>query len=324
MITGTYIGAYNKFQMIAPLVGAGIVAGASAIAGQGIQMGATKLNNTKTYERTQKLMDKQQAMNQQMALFNQKQQMEMWEKTGPQGQMEQIKKAGLNPALMYGTGGGQGGTTQAAQAAPVSGGSYHGDNPGAGAGQLGIQLGAQLALMQAQKENIEADTKNKLEQSGLNAAQAINAPLTGEQIKAQTKNLSAAEPGITAASNEAKDYYEQVKKPNRGIEAKTWEDELGARQATAETIYEMWQEGKLKEKSLADVEQAVLQNAKTFQETRNIQKTFDLIQANLKGTDLENAMREIDLENLKIGVGKNANTAERILGTIYRTLIGRK
>lgn len=75
-------------------------------------------------------------------------QMDMWNKTNYPAQVEQMKKAGLNPGLMYGMGGGGGATT------------------GAGAANSGsvnvapIDV-ATFALMKAQKENIEADTANK-------------------------------------------------------------------------------------------------------------------------------------------------------------------
>lgn len=169
-------------------VAAAIAAGAT-IAGQGIQMGATKQNNTKSYNRTRSLMDKQLEQNQQQALFNQKLQMEMWEKTGPMGQMEQLKKAGLNPGLIYGMGGAGGQTAQAAQAAPVSGGGFKGDNPGAGAGASGAILGEQLALMTAQRKNIEADTANKQAGAGKQTAETGAIPTQIEKAKAETANI---------------------------------------------------------------------------------------------------------------------------------------
>ena len=88
--------------------------------------------------------------------------MKMWEDTNYSAQLAQMKKAGLNVGLMYGMGGG-GGTTASIQAGNVSGG-----NSASGSGEIGmgIQMGMQMALLKAQKENIEADTQLKQKEAG--------------------------------------------------------------------------------------------------------------------------------------------------------------
>ena len=89
-------------------------------------------------------------------------QLDLWTKTNYPAQVEQLEKAGLNPALLYKSGG-PGGTTAMA-AGHVA--------PTAAGGQVdilkGMEIGAQLSLLKAQKENIEADTKNKLSEAHLN------------------------------------------------------------------------------------------------------------------------------------------------------------
>lgn len=97
-----------------------------------------------------------------MGQWNFEKQLEMWEKTGYGAQVDQLKRAGLNPALLYGHGG-PGGTTNietqgtgGGAGAPSGGGELL-----MGAG-MGIQSGlaaAQLELMKAQakKTNVEAD-----------------------------------------------------------------------------------------------------------------------------------------------------------------------
>jgi len=83
--------------------------------------------------------------------------LQQWKDTGPVAMTEQLKKAGLSPALQYGGAGGGGATT---------GGGGSGVNaPGAptGGGEvMGMQLlGAQKKLIEAQTANTEADTANK-------------------------------------------------------------------------------------------------------------------------------------------------------------------
>lgn len=107
---------------------------------------------------------------------------EMWQKTGFVGQLEQIKKAGLSPGLIYGMGG-AGGTTTGG-----GGGNVSAPSAPSGGGEMIAMAGqaAQYALMDAQRRNIDADTK-------LKQAEAANKPLTGENIQADTglKSLQA-------------------------------------------------------------------------------------------------------------------------------------
>ena len=87
-----------------------------------------------------------------------------------QSRYAQLKAAGLNPALMYGSAG-VGGSTQ--------GGAGMAGGAGAGSGSIGgtpsapdtgvtagIGMGLQLGLLDAQKKNIEADTDKKRAEAG--------------------------------------------------------------------------------------------------------------------------------------------------------------
>lgn len=103
-------------------------------------------------------------------------QLEMWEKTGYGAQMEQLRKAGLNPGLLYGMSGGGGQSTGSvgatAQGIPTQ------SNLGGAAG-MGIQMG----MMEAQRKLLESQTN-------LNNVEAAKkgGPDTG-QVTAQTENI---------------------------------------------------------------------------------------------------------------------------------------
>jgi len=111
-----------------------------------------------------------------MGKFNQKQAMEMWEATNYRPQIEQLKKAGLNPGLIYGMGG-AGGAIANPTPGQVTGANAAPNTPASG---MGMAMGTmQLQLLDAQKKNIEADTANK-------QAENPNIPKTGENIAADT------------------------------------------------------------------------------------------------------------------------------------------
>lgn len=95
-------------------------------------------------------------LRQQQALQNMQMKgaLQMWKDTNYPAQMEQIKKAGLNPGLLYGMGGAGGATT---------GGISGGQAPHGGGEALAMaQSTASMGLMKAQKDNLNANTEATL------------------------------------------------------------------------------------------------------------------------------------------------------------------
>lgn len=106
---------------------------------------------------------------QEMGKFNYDQQMKLWEATNYGPQVEQMKKAGLNPALMY-KGAGAGGVTQALGAPGVGGGNA----PVGGMEIMNMMMNkAQIELIKAQTEKTKAE--------------AVNVPKTGANIDMDTE-----------------------------------------------------------------------------------------------------------------------------------------
>lgn len=238
--------------------------------------------------------------------YNMSKQLEMWKETGPVGQKEQLKAAGLNPGLIYGMGGVGGATANVNASSPSQAPSGGGELMGA------MGMGMQLQLLKAQKELLQSQTeKNKVEA-------AKTAGVDTELAKAEVENKILQQVVTDYTGREAKDVYEQIKAPNRSVEAKTYQDELEARQGVAGTIYEMWKEGKLKDKSMAEVEQLLLQNAKTREETRNIYKTGQLLEENLKGAKLDNVIKDLETRlQTETGIDRNSPTWLKILGRLF-------
>ena len=136
----------------------------------GIQ-GAWNMMSADKQKRDQaELMGIQQQNQQQLNRQGHQLQMDMWNKTNYQAQLKHMKKAGLNPALMYGMGGG-GGTTA---------GSQGGKNASGGnAVQMHPMDMANLSLIDAEKKLKEAQARE------LNA----RTDKVGSDIKVNEQNI---------------------------------------------------------------------------------------------------------------------------------------
>ena len=124
-------------------------------AAAGIFLG--KQQDKRQLEQQKKLQALQIAGQKDMMDYSYSKQMEMWHNTNYKPQMDELRKAGLNPGLLYGMKGG-GGTTTGSPGANVTGGTAAGHS-GEPMGLISHAL--QLGILKAQKENIEADTKQK-------------------------------------------------------------------------------------------------------------------------------------------------------------------
>lgn len=147
-------------------------------AGGALGIGLGAISNQLQYGMQKKLMKQQLHYNMDMADYNYTKQLDMWNATNYGAQVEHLKKAGLNPGLLYGMGGG-GGATVGHQGGQVA--APQATNHAASATQA-AGMAMQLGLLKAQKENIEADTANK-------QADTANKPIQGENIKASTQGL---------------------------------------------------------------------------------------------------------------------------------------
>jgi len=281
---------------------------ASGVIGAGMGIALGNYNDKRQVKQQQRLQDIQIQGQRQMMDYSMQKQLQMWKATSYPAQLEMMKQAGINPALMYGMSGG-GGTTTGSPSGNVSGGTAN-QNPGEIQQSLGMAM--QLQLLKAQKDNIEADTKLKETDATLKGG-----PQT-ENIKADTANKIADQIIKDYTGRETKDQYEQIKAPNREAEGRTYENELAAREGVAQTLRELWDNGKLYGKSLAEIETITLQNAKTRAETKNIQKTFDILEQNLKGASLDNVIKELETKlQTQTGIDSKSPTWLKILGRLF-------
>lgn len=130
-----------------------------------------------------KLNAEQVKSQKELAEYQRQIQMQMWHDTNYKAQVGELKEAGLNPALLYGKGGGGGMSVGGGMATGV--GSASAEAPSASMrGFEGMSMiPAQIQLMQAQKENIEADTANK---------QGVDKDLKGAQAQSLLQGIENA------------------------------------------------------------------------------------------------------------------------------------
>lgn len=269
-------------------------------------------NDRRQLQQQEELQRLQIAGQKEMMDYGMMKQFDMWLKTNYSEQVNQLKKAGLNPALLYGKGG-PGGVTASASGSVQGGGAPAGGREIMDILNMGLQkkmIEAQTKVAEAQAKNIDADTANK--------------PLQGQNIMADTE-LKVLEQIITKYTGmEAKDVYERIMSPNRSVQSETYQKEMAARQGVAGTIYELWVDGQLYGKSISEIEQIALKNAKTRAETRNIEKQLDILEENLKGAKLDNVIKELESKlQTETGIDKNSPAWMKILGRLFVGLLNK-
>lgn len=176
--------------MLAPVAG--------ALMGQ--FMGEGQRRNQVQQQRELNAVNEESAKN--MGKFNYEQQMRMLKETGPEFQVKQLKDAGMSVGNMYG-GSGAGGAIQATPSS-MSASSAEGQSAQTGAvSQMGM-LAAQTALLGAQKENVEADTKLKtvdaVKKAGIDTDVA-GETLTGMKFQNEVNKLLGTEEMSEAVRN---------------------------------------------------------------------------------------------------------------------------
>ena len=139
----------------------------------------------KQMENQEYLMGLQHKYNEQSAEAAQKRAYEMWEKTNYAAQVDQMKKANLNPALMYGQAGAGGGTVSGAQGQ----GTSQPTDKSVEMKYRGQEMALQLANLTSQiKLNESQANKNNAEANKTAGVDTELAKTSIENLISQTKN----------------------------------------------------------------------------------------------------------------------------------------
>ena len=110
------------------------------------------------YHRQKKLMDIQHMNQRDLSKYGHDLQYDMWLKTNYGAQVDQLKKAGLNPGLMYGMSGG-GGTTTGSQTGGSAAGGQAQPESAMDISNMAL-IGAQIAKLTAETKNLESQTED--------------------------------------------------------------------------------------------------------------------------------------------------------------------
>jgi hypothetical protein len=156
---------------------------ANGVVGAALGLALEHHNDKRQLEQQQKLQDQQIAGNKEMVDYNYGKQLDMWNATSYPAQIANLQKAGLNPGLMYGMGGGGG------QTAGTPSGSVNGAEAPKGGQEIIAQqgMGLQLALLESQKRVLDT-------QADKNAAEAAktagpDTKLTNTQTESLTQGI---------------------------------------------------------------------------------------------------------------------------------------
>lgn len=189
------------------------------ITGTAIGMATAGWNDRRQLRQQGKLNEQELQMQNRMAELNYARQLRMWEETGYGAQMEQMKKAGLNPALMYGMGGGgaqtvgASGPSASAPDAPKGGGEIQ------GMATLGMQLGLESRRQQAEIELLRAET-NKTNVEAEKTA-GVDTTKTRVEIQSLSQGISNQQAVEELTRIEAK-----IKRVDLGFNQGTYDDRM--------------------------------------------------------------------------------------------------
>lgn len=246
-----------------------------------------------------KLMDIQNRYNEQMAKNNQQRNKNLWDYTNYENQKKHMKAAGLNPALMYGMGGGGGVSTNGAQGQGVTQPTDRSVEMELKQQGLGLQLASIASQVELNKSQAE---KNKAEADKIAGADTKVAEKEAEMLESQSE------------------FNKRVTKLQDSIEKLTNAQE---QKTAAEYFYMQAQEKKVWEEVREQVVKAdVAENTKKAMIRRAALENFNLMQTGIESITRQKLNSEqinylkgqiaIGWSNVAIGEKSVSNESDRI------------
>lgn len=267
--------------------------------GAGMGMVFAGANDKRQYTQQKKLQDLQIRGNKEMADYNKGLALDMWNETNAKAQRKHLEDAGLNVGLMY-NGSGAGGATSSAG----GGGSVSGAMAPSGSGseaQLGLTQIAQLKLMEAQtnKTNAEAekiagvDTANTVADTTVKTQSIENLIQSAKTDKERQTLINAQGRVEDIKAILATETYEDAKTTVVWNAQRAIAD---ARKAQAEGIVAQSTIMDAVKTIKAEAIGAVLDNAKTQKEMKEIDAKITNMQEQIRQGDVKNAIETFRAE----------------------------
>lgn len=245
-----------------------------------------------------------------MGRFNYQQQMALWHDTNYGAQMEELKKAGLNPALIY-EGAGQGGTT-AAQPGSV---------PPSQVPQGGMEI-MNMMMTRAQMELIKAQTEKTKAETGI-------VPKTGEQIEATTENLKQQTENAKV-QNEILQAESVMTNVREHIATETQNDAIAIIRTNLRTFTAQMHKAEIEQRVSAEtadnnIKIIAIQYAKLLLENKQIQTAINKTDAEIEAIKQQITIQSLDEQMAKNGINPKAGTMIKTgynIFTLIKKLIG--
>lgn len=262
---------------------------ANTAAGQVLGLAFGGIQDARQRKQAKALGEIQLGQNKAAADYSNKLAKDMWDYTNYENQVKHAEKAGLNPGLLYGGAGG-GGSTAGGSVGGVSGASP--TDPSAATG-MGLQMGAQLALMKAQKENIEADTRNK--EAGATKTEGVDTQEAQARIAKTSEDTTAQK-----FANDVNDMFGV----HATVQARDWANQKLERDNTKEMAeWEAWQAGSFEGKTWDNPNSPIAKATRA-----GYDKTITELQIAKKDNNIkaaEEAIKEFEAGLAKQGISPN-------------------
>ncbi len=238
--------------------GAGVVGALAGVATGALGMIGQRRRERRSNRQTERLMGMQYDNQRNLNVQGQELAMKTWNETGYEAQKKQMENAGLNPALMYGMGGGGGQTASGGSGGSAASGSATQPQP--------MELGQALqgAMMQAQVEVMKSQAKkNDAEADSLRGAEGTK----GEQEiskSAQEENTEVQKGGywLQKAVAEAEEVNRRARENEIGDRTKEMKIESIVQEAIGKGLDNEVSKMKINlgEKQMKSLEHAIWQN----------------------------------------------------------------
>lgn len=276
-------------------LGGGIIS--QAIGGL-MDMGVSAVNRGGNYRRNVKLMNRAhgQAVDRSQRLHELA--MDMWNKTNYSAQIEQMRKAGLNPALMYEMGGAGG----IAQSSAGGGAAGTGGSGGQGMGINTMDMANRAKESKATVELLEAQADNQRAEA--EATRGYKAEEAGARIESLNQGVEnqRANKKLTEIQTEIEEINKYVAENTASLNVHRVINEVNYMEAQIEYLERQnWIDEKTKNEKIELVRQEVTKN---YLEQELTKSRTDLTRAEISGvaTEISKKLSEIHYRGREIQV----------------------